>query len=110
MWHDFHEMSLCPSREHVAGPCTVGMNLVLLDQRAHELLVLGCQRFEIHHGFAHPSRKGPLVVEDVGHSATHPCSKVTPGWSQDDDGSTGHVLAPVVSHAFHDRDRTAIAN
>src|SRR5262249_8383976 len=51
-----------------------------------------------------------FFVDDVSKTAAHTCREVAAGSAKHDHASARHVFATVVTHTFHNRCRTAVAN
>ena len=51
-----------------------------------------------------------VQIQNVGHAAGHASGEVPPGRAEHGHASAGHVLAPMVTDAFDNRDRTGVAD
>src|SRR5690606_14146059 len=60
-------------------------------------------RLELDHLHVAARSKGAVLVEHVGDAAAHAGCEVSTRLAEDDDATSGHVLAAVVAHALDDR-------
>src|SRR5574337_738555 len=112
-----------PVVDDLARTQASGPGVVLLDQRAQQVLVglaavpeaavdrrllFGARQHLLERDHRGVAAAGELavLVPDVGDAARHPGGEVAPGASEHDRGAAGHVLAAVVAGALDDGGRT----
>ena len=72
----------------------------------HLLLVL--DRFEVDHRQITTSLKMTGFIQHISNSTGHAGSKISSGFTKDNNDPTGHVFATVVAHAFDHRTGAAV--
>ena len=111
--HHLHKLGkhYLPVVQHFARPGTVRVLQVPFQHLLQRQLVGGVfHRLQFHHPRVAPVRKVSAFVQHVGHATAHSRGKVAPRAPQDHNHPSGHLLAPVVSNAFHHRISTAVAH
>ncbi len=97
--------------ENTVGNLGTGVVTVVLDETTElsDLLVV-CDLAERHHLHVDLGREGMRSVEDVRDSTAHTSSEVATSTTQDDDATTSHVLATVITGTLDDDIRIRVTN
>ena len=72
-------------------------------------LVVGPERLDVDQLRVEALCEGAIRIVDEGNAPRHAGTEVAPGGPEDHHPTPGHVLAPVVADALHDRDGTRVA-
>mmetsp|Transcript_3708 Transcript_3708/g.6509 ORF Transcript_3708/g.6509 Transcript_3708/m.6509 type:complete len:254 (+) Transcript_3708:1425-2186(+) len=81
------------------------LQIVAQGVHVHIVEILKCDEFHVGARF-----KYIFFVVDVCDTATHTCTKVLSGLSQDSDATAGHVLKTVVTYTFNYDDGTRVTD
>src|ERR687885_1805778 len=73
-------------------------------------VLLGLDRFEVHHLRVVELLELALLIKDIGDTTTHTSGEVASCRAQDYHDTAGHVLAAVVAYPFHHRLRSRVAD
>src|SRR4051794_36812493 len=99
-----------PAGEDARRHGRVGLRLVLADDRPQPLAVVVFDWIDVDHLEVEPAGEGVVRVVHEREPTGHAGAEVAARRPEHDDLAAGHVLAPVVAHAFDDRGRARVAD
>ena len=80
----------------------IGIGYMLLNHAFQFIYIeFGCHMLDIYQLLIHIPVQAVIQIQYVRHAAAHSCRKVLTGLSKNRHASTRHILASMISYAFH---------
>jgi hypothetical protein len=99
-----------PGAEDFLGPRALSHLQMPIDQLLQNDFVFVAQPLDNHEAWVVEFGELFFQIENVGGATSHPGAEIFPGPSQNDDRSSGHVFASMITDSLDDGDSAGIAN